>query len=69
MRNKEKIMLTFILIISTIFSYILVEKYDFKMRMLLRCTWMWFYSYFDNEIWKCSCYWWYVLKERVCVKK
>jgi hypothetical protein len=67
MKNKEKIIISLILIISTILSYILVEKYDFKMRMLPKCAWMWFYSYFDDETWKCSCYWWYVLKNRACV--
>jgi hypothetical protein len=59
MNNKEIIIITFILIISIVLSYIFVEKYDFKMRMLPICAWQWFYVYYDNQEWKCKCYNWY----------
>ena len=57
-----------ILWIYLILSIIIVYSFDIKIRMLPICAWIWFYSYYDNDSWKCECYRWYVMKNRVCKK-
>lgn len=59
----QRILIISFLVIYMFWVYILIFKYDFKIRMLPKCVGQWFYVYYDNKDKKCKCYNWYERKE------
>ena len=57
--KKSLLIISLMLYIGIIFYY----RDNLHIKILPRCAWMWFYSYYDNNDKKCKCYNWYYMNK------